>query len=201
MFIQVDRNMIIPKKMNEDSVLFSEGEQTGFQNIYNTNFEMLCHYADSILKDRFIAEDIVADCFVKFWEDRKTIQINSNVKSYLLRSVKNKCIDHLRKHLRNNELQIEDGLDFLDLKSTVSFFKENDPLEIKELELKIKKAIDDLPDACRNIFILNRFNGMKYKEIAKELDISVNTVEVQMGRALQKLRLSLNEYLYILLVL
>lgn len=193
--------MIIREKSQRSSVPFNEGDHTGFKDFFNENFNSLCHYADSIVKDRFIAEDVVEDCFVKFWEDQKTIRINSNKKSYLYQAVKNKCIDQLRKQARYNELKIEDSIDLVHLKSSALYLNEPNALEIAELELKIKKAIDNLPEACRNIFIMNRFDGMKYKEIAAELGISVNTVEVQMGRALQKLRFSLEEYLYILLVL
>lgn len=193
--------MISREKREKSSVPFYEVEQTGFKDFFNENFNSLCHYAESIMKDRFIAEDIVEDCFVKFWEDRKTIRIKSNIKSYLYGTVKNKCIDQLRKQARNNELKIENSIDLVHLKSSTAYLNETNSLEIAELETKINKAIDDLPEACRNIFIMNRFDGMKYKEIAAELGISVNTVEVQMGRALHKLRLSLEEYLYILLVL
>ena len=192
--------MSVQEKMNGESVLFIKEEQTSFKDAFNANFDKLCLYAESIMKDCFVAEDIVVDCFVKFWEDRETIHVKSNVKNYLYCTVKNKCIDQLRKQARIHELKIEESIDISSLKSTAPLFYEPKPLETEELELKIKKAIDNLPEACRTIFVLNRFEGMKYKEIAKELNISVNTVEVQMGRALQKLRISLGEYLYVLLV-
>ena len=123
-------------------------------------------------------------------------------KSYILNSIyciSNSNIDNnKRDEKRYYEIEIEKAVELTSLKSSSAYFDVTDPMEIKELEQKIEEAIDELPKACRTIFLLNRKQGLKYKEIADKLNLSVNTVEVQMGRALKKLKVSLSEYLFVL---
>ena len=176
-------------------------DQSELKNIFYFNFNVLCHYAESIIKDKSYAEDIVIECFEKFWEDRDRINIKENIRSYLFRSVHNRSVDYLRQRKRYYEIEIEKAAELTTLKESSAYFDATDPLEIKELEKKIEDAIDELPDACKTIFLLNRKQGLKYKEIADQLDLSVNTVEVQMGRALKKLKLSLSEYLFVMFIL
>ncbi len=175
--------------------------QIGLKNIFYANFDVLCHYAESIIKDRNYAEDVVIESFERFWEDRGKIKIKENARSYLFRSVRNRCIDHLRQKKRYFEIEIEKASELSSLKLSPAYFDSSDPLEIKELEQKIEDAIGRLPESCRDIFLMNRRQGLKYKEIADKLGLSINTVEVQMGRALKKLRVSLSEYLFVLFTL
>ncbi|QGY42794.1 RNA polymerase sigma-70 factor [Maribellus comscasis] len=171
------------------------------KEIFYFYFDSACLYAESIIKDKNYAEDLVIECFERLWEEREKIFVRESVRNYLFRSVRNKCIDHLRQKKRYFEIEIEKAFELNSLKASSAYFDTTDPLELKELEQMIEDAIDQLPDACKTIFLLNRKHGLKYKEIAEQLNLSVNTVEVQMGRALKKLKMSLSEYLFVLFCL
>ncbi len=141
------------------------------------------------LNDLDAAEEIVQDLFVKFWENRNNIKISSSVRSYLFRSVRNSCLNFL-KHLKieetykqYNEEQRESGV-----------ISAEDEFEGSELEIKIRKAIDQLPPARKKVFIMSRFEGLKYREIAEKSGISIKTVENQMGKAIKFLRQELADY-------
>jgi RNA polymerase sigma-70 factor, ECF subfamily len=110
------------------------------------------------------------------------------VKSYLITSVKNKCLNYIR----NNKKFIED---IADIENYDIEFEENDKLIEEELTNKIEAAIAELPEKCREIFIMSRYENFKYQEIADKLEISVKTVETQMSKALQHMRNKLSDYI------
>jgi RNA polymerase sigma-70 factor (ECF subfamily) len=135
------------------------------------------------------AEDIVQDLFYNYWKNREKIDITTSLKSYLYQAVRNKClkaIDHQQvKERYTNELQVQSQGDG-DLTPT--------NIEAEELNQIIENTIDELPERCKEIFILNRFEGMKYHEIAQKLSISIKTVEANMGKALKIFRVNLKGY-------
>lgn len=178
----------------------NDGNKKVFKEIFHQNFTFLCHYAENILKNKSTAEDIVEEFFVRLWEKHETIRIRSNLKSYMLRSVHNQCIDHLRHEATGPEYQIESYTDLSLLNLSSACYMDSEKIEWAELDKKINEAIGQLPEACRNIFLMSRFDDLTYREIAERLNVSVNTVEMQMSRALKKLRVSLKEYLPMLLL-
>ncbi|MEZ5103997.1 MAG: RNA polymerase sigma-70 factor [Draconibacterium sp.] len=189
-----------------ESIIHNEGhsdlsDPINLKDLFYFYFDTLCLYSDSIIKDKNYAEDIVIECFERLWEDKDKITIQGNIRNYLFRAVRNKSIDYLRKKKRFLEIEIEKATELETLKASSAFFETTNPLELKELEQKIESAIEGLPDSCKAIFVLNRKEGLKYKEIAEKLNLSVNTVEVQMGRALKKLKVSLSGQMYILFLL
>ena len=131
-----------------------------------------------------ISEEIVQDAFIYIWEKRENIQIKTSLKSYLFTTVRNKSINYIKNELPKQ--QLSENL------SAASLFINDDEHEDQELKIKVQKAIDQLPMKCKQIFILSRYSGYTYKEISEELEISVKTVENQMGIAFQKLRLFLS---------
>lgn len=150
-------------------------------------------YAKEFTEDMDTAEEIVQGFFVKFWTEREQIHIILSVKAYLVKSVRNKCLDFL-KHRKimdkyNKEIQKElpDEAD-----------EGEEVIMTYELKEKIEKSINALPENCKEIFKKSRDEGKKYKEIAGELGISVKTVEAQIGKALKKLREELKDFLVIL---
>ena len=175
-----------------------EGNIIVFKEVFNQNFAFLCNYSENIVKNKNTAEDIVEEFFIRFWEKRASIRINTNLKSYMLRSVHNQSIDYLRKKAAGIEARIEEYTDLSMLKLITTFHSASEAIELNELNNKIDVAINQLPEACRRIFTMNRFEDLTYKEIASRLNVSVNTVEMQMSRALKKLRVSLKDYLQIL---
>jgi RNA polymerase sigma-70 factor (ECF subfamily) len=172
-----------------------QGDEQAFQIIFENNYKPLCLTAGYFVNELAIAEEIVQDLFVKFWEQKDTLEINSSVSSYLNIAVKNKCRNHLahekvKKRYQENYLLNERQQNSCDQLFTDPYLKE-----------KISSSIEKLPPKRRQIFEMSRFKGYKYREIADELQISQKTVEAQMGKALASLYLSLKEYLPILLIL
>ena len=160
-----------------------------FEDLFKSQYEKLCAVANQYLKDLEAAEETVQAIFVKFWENRELIIVSQSHNSYLHTSVKNSCLNQL-KHLKIKEAYKEHNQREIE-------YEENqieDHTSENELAAKIKTAIDDLPEGRRNIFILSRYEGLKYKEIAERLNISVKTVENQMGSALKFLKTQLSEY-------
>ncbi len=164
-----------------------------FEKLFNFYCQPLLNFSRRYVLDKQIAENIVQDIFVKIWTNRSALDPGKSIKSYLFTSVKNESLKHLR-HLDVEQRGAE--------KLITSAFNDNSPdinLNTAELEELVEKAIKELPEKCREIFAMSRFDNLKYSEIALILNISVKTVETQMGRALKKLRDRLKPFLVILL--
>ncbi|MFT6879583.1 MAG: RNA polymerase sigma-70 factor (ECF subfamily) [Psychromonas sp.] len=172
-----------------------EGNRTAFEAVFRTYYEDLSRYAFSILRKKEESEDLVQQVFVNFWEKREQTIISGSLKSYLFRSVHNQSLN-LIKHEKVKANYVEHSQYF----DTKFHSEVEEELEGKELESKIAEAIDTLPNQCRKIFIMNRMESLKYKEIADQLDISIKTVENQIGKALKVLRGSLASYLSVILI-
>lgn len=160
-----------------------------FENLFREHYQMLCSYALRFVGDPDTAEEIVQDLFYTLWERRMELNINSSVKSYLFSAVHNRClkfIEHrsVEQKYRSYYLRHESEIDSGDM----------DSASLAEMQQIINRVLDSLPERCGKIFRLNRFEGLKYQEIAEQLSISVKTVEANMGRALRVLRKSLKEF-------
>ncbi|MDX9881167.1 MAG: RNA polymerase sigma-70 factor [Prolixibacteraceae bacterium] len=180
----------------------ANGNKKGFEILFRTYYKRLCAYAVGFVSQNDIAEDLVTDVFLNFWEKRESLTIHKSVSSYLFQSVKNSCINYLnreksRKHIISEN---EAALLALKIKYPVSDKYPLTDLIGRELEEKIKAEIEKLPEQCREIFYLSRFEERSHKEIADQLGISENTVKVQIYRALIKLRVGLKDYLPILIL-
>lgn len=161
-----------------------------FDQIYLENFPTLHRYAYTILNDRELAEEMVHQVFLKILERTEPVDLHTSLKSYLLRSVNNECLNYIKhQKVRQNyhSYAIHSMRDRVENPSS--------KLACQELELHIAQAINDLPEQCRTIFQLSRFEDLKYGEIAIQLGISVKTVESHMRKALKRLRLELADYL------
>jgi RNA polymerase sigma-70 factor (ECF subfamily) len=145
------------------------GDSVAFEELFNLYCQQLINFARRYVLDKQIAENIVQDVFVSIWQ-----------------AVKNNSLKHLR-HLKIENKGIDDSPTYI-----YDDERPDKKLDEKEVELKIHQAINELPEKCREIFKMNRFENLKYAEIAEILDISIKTVETQMGRALKKLRDRLN---------
>ena len=164
--------------------------------LFRSHFTGLCFFAQKYVKDIDTAKEIVQDAFLSLWEKRDTIDMDRQVKSYLTMIIHNKCTNYLRDNRKfdTNILQIENLLDVPEYEST-------DSMVTGELKGSIESAINELPEKCREIFVMNRYENLKYQEIADKLQISVKTVETQMSKALQHMRLRLAAYLTVLVAL
>lgn len=174
----------------------TEGDETAFEMIFKTHYQSLCNYAFTFLQDRDEAEETVQSTFLTIWEKRKSIQIQTSLKSYLYRAVRNTCLNAI-KHSKIKQKHVEEVM----FTSEQSHEGVAQSVISSELDQKIGTALMALPEQCRLIFKLSRFEDLKYSEIADQLNISVKTVENQMGKALKIMREQLKEYLPILIIL
>ena len=178
-------------------------ENKTFERIYIRYYSRMKRFAREYVVSNEDAENILQDIFMDFWEKREVYLKHANLTAYLFVSVKNKCIDYLRRKVR--EQKATDRLQkeyILALKINLDSLEALDEGIFEEDDVKgiIYKAINSLPDKCREIFIMSKMQGKKQKDIAEELNISVNTVETQMGIAYKKLKVELKN-LYSLLFL
>ncbi len=173
------------------------GNEEAYRYIYNHHYALLCYVADSYVKDKFLAESIVGDTIFHLWEIRETLDISVSVRSYLLRAVRNRCLNYLSSGHEKREVAFSALLpdEMTDDKLMKS---DSHPLGLlleRELEDEIDKAIDKLPAECRQVFNKSRYEGKTYQEISHELGISVNTVKYHIKNALASLSASLSKYL------
>ncbi len=177
--------------LTEDKELYIKlktGDERAFQTLFRKYYPAMCHFACQYLNDNELAEETVQDMFVKIWEKRESLNIETSVKHYFFRSVRNHCLNQIqhekiKKQYANAVLE-----SFQQEINTEQYYLEVD------LVKRIEKSIDSLPPKRKEIFRLSREQGMKYKEIAETLEISVKTVEAQMGLALKHLREELKDY-------
>lgn len=171
-------------------------DEASYELLFRSNFKGLCFFAQKYVKDFETAKEIVQDAFVILWEKRAAMDTDRSVKSYLTTTIHNKCNNYLRDNRKFN-------YEILSLENLVQSdgYVQADRLIEVELADNITKAINELPEKCRQVFLMSRNENLKYQEIADKLAISVKTVETQMSKALQHMRLRLAEYLVLLIVL
>lgn len=165
-------------------------EDSSFEALFKANFKRLFSYALTLLHDDCHAEEIVQNVFYKIWEKKGRIGIETSVVAYLYRSVYNDCINYLKhKKVRAAYVQHKSWTQKNESDSASS------KVQLSELHEKLDIALAELPEQCRTIFQMSRFEDLKYQEIALKLGISIKTVENQMGKALRVLRTKLADYL------
>lgn len=159
------------------------GDSSAFEFLFNKYYSPLCLLAAKTLHDLDSAREVVQNLFVYIWENRENINIQHSVKSYLVTSVRFNCYRYEKKQsiMLPIESVLEDVADEL-----------YDSLELEELHQQLLSAIEELPCQCQRIFRMSRFEEMKYSEIAEKLNLSIKTIETQMGKALKMLRKRLN---------
>ena len=162
-----------------------------FSEIYLAYYPKLLRFAAEYVILKEDAENIVQDLFVSLWENKYLLANAENLNAYLFKLVKNRCIDFLRVKIRekdrNEKIQESFNLELkLKLDSLEEFDKQGYTKD--DLERLMSEAIDNLPERCRQIFIMSKIEKLKYNEIATQLNLSVNTIENQIGIALKKLK-------------
>lgn len=178
-------------------MLYLKGD---FEKLYKLYYPKMFAFAKNYVPANEDAENIVQDVFLILWERKEEIEISFTLTTYLFTLVKNRCLNFLRHKLIEEEYnsQMKEELGFkLYALETFDYSYQSE----EELQEVIRRALDTLPERCREVFIKSRIEGFKYKEISDELGISVNTVENQMVTALKKLRVALKDYLPLLLFL
>ncbi len=170
-------------KLNEKELIkqLQIGDTNAYKYLFTEYYDWLCNYVYKLCGNKSIAEDIVQEALIKFWEKRKSIKISSSVKNYLFRT----CYNQFLQHVKSKKVQF-DRLDKIQWEAISEDSLESDVNDIR-IE-KLNSLIDQLPLRCRQIFVQNKFDKRKYKEIAIDMGISIKTVENQMSKALHFLR-------------
>lgn len=174
---------------DEDELIkrLSNHDKTAFEQVFRTYYPDLCKFCIKYVRDEQIAEEIVQEVFINIWERRANLTITTSIKSYLFTAIRNRSFNYLKLQLPKEQKKVDlEGVGFMEEDSY------EQEMIMNELRDYVHEAIESLPNKCRIIFNLSRNAGMTYKEIAEELDISVKTVENQIGLALKKLRENLN---------
>lgn len=161
-----------------------------FEALFRENHAHCLAFATHYTGDSHVAEEVVQQVFLRLWEKRETITITGPVKAYLFSAIRNTAISQWRKDVVRTEKETGFG--------KVSETAIGAGEEVKELERLYRQALERLPERCREVFVLSRQQNLKYAEIAAAMNISVKTVENQMGKALKILHQELKEYLPLL---
>ncbi|MFY8019794.1 MAG: RNA polymerase sigma-70 factor, partial [Bacteroidia bacterium] len=183
-----DSTMII----HSDSYSWTDiknGNEPAFEHFFKLHYSELCRFAFSFLGDKDEAEEMVQQVFFNLWAKREAIQLSSSLRAYLFSAVRNKSlnrIEHAQVKLMHEKTYLRNESSHADEAAK--------KLLQKELNELIKESIDALPEQCRLVFGMSRFENLKYAEIAEQLGISIKTVEKHMGRALKELRERLKDY-------
>lgn len=179
----------------------NNGDKAAFEKLYRTNYVQLCDFIHRYVDSPDICEELVQDLFVSIWSMKDSWNPKGTPRSYLYKGAKNRALDYLkhreveRRYLREQKIKMENE------HLSASANPHNGEVVDQGLADKIEEAIERLPERGKLIFNLSRENGLTYREIADFLDISVKTVETQMGRNFKKLRKHLFEYLSVLTVI
>lgn len=178
--------------MEEHNLLIGlkKGEADAFSRLFMTYYKDLVLFGGNYLPDKEMCEDIVQSVFLRLWHEHASIEIETSLKSYLLKSVRNSCLDEIRHrdvvHQHEEFVLSNTVLDDIDTDQYVLY---------SDLSRHVEEALGKLPATCREAFDMNRFQGLKYREIAERLHVSERTVEVRIGKALALLRHHLKDFL------
>ena len=173
----------------EEERSISEDFKT-FDQLFKSNYEGLCHFVTQIVSCHHTAEEIVADVFWKLWKNRADLKINRSLNAYLKTAVRNQSIDYLRKKNRLRRMESK-----MDVQNFINKECPESILIVQELRDQIEHSVESLPPQGQNVYRLSRDKGLKYKEIAEFLDISLKTVETHMRRSLISIRREMAGYI------
>lgn len=170
----------------KDELLFAQmrlNDSKAFEMLFKRHYKPLCRRVNTMLNDEDATEDVVQQLFIKIWESRETLQTPDSVAAYLFTAARNRALNYIKSQSRksDNEVPLTHLHDEADNKT-------EEQMDANELQKALYAAIDALPDKRKEVFVLSRFEGKSYKEIAEIMQISVKTVEAQMGKALATLR-------------
>ncbi len=175
--------------------LIREGNERAFDQAFILHFKKLHAYARTFVRDGEIAEELVQNVFCRVWEKRTQLNADGYLRSYLYRAVHNECLNHLKHQKVRESFSVHYSKQMEHNEADLS-----NEIHAGELQKQVHRAVNELPEQCRAIFQMSRFEQLKYHQIAEQLNISVKTVENQMGKALKILRVKLADFLPLLFI-
>lgn len=184
--------MMQRKKISSVEDELKSGDVDVYECIFKEYYRPLVVFALKYINNAETAREIVQDFFVKLYEKRHSVNIDTSLKSYLYKSVYNACLNYIsqnemrNRHFKNMALQTEDSVI-------------DDQVAAVELQNRIYECIESMPEQCKKIFKMNRFEGLRNEQIAHKLNLSKRTVETQISKALRILRKKLNDYVSVII--
>ncbi|GAB2796501.1 hypothetical protein GCM10027275_47300 [Rhabdobacter roseus] len=176
---------------------FEADAQKGCELLFRLYYRAMCTHAVRFVYSREVAEDLVSDLFYTFWNTQAYLGVHTSYRAYLFRSVRNRAYNYLA-----NDLKKADPLEFAHQQEGSLTDSPEQMMGLEELYHKIDELVATLPPQCRKVFLMNRFEGRKCKDIALELQLSPRTVETHVQKALNVLKLGLkDQWLWLLLIL
>ncbi len=177
--------------MHSDSEIIGrirQGDKQEFEKLFRSSYVSLVRYAKTLIRDHDASEEIVQDLFFRLWQDRQNLRIESSLNGYLFRSVHNRALHYIehQKVISRHAGEMIAGAELTSEPVTEAIY-------YHELQVRVARVLERLPERCRMIFRMNRFEGLKYNEIADKLAVSLKTVEADMGKALKEFRKALAE--------
>ncbi|OJV39217.1 MAG: RNA polymerase subunit sigma-70 [Bacteroidia bacterium 43-41] len=175
-----------------------------FNNLFNEYYDRFIRFAWGYVKEKEVAEDFVSEAFTIYWENREDLLPDTKAQAYILTIIKNKCLNYLQ-HIQvrqRAEKEINDHAEWL-LSTRINTLQACDPDFIfsDEIQKIVESTLDKLPPRTRQIFILNRYQGLSYQDIANQMDLSIKTIEFHISKALAQLRFSLKDFICLSLFL
>lgn len=180
----------MPRHADEMDALFQRvmrDEHHAFEAIFHQTYPRLCAYSNRLVRDPQLAEEIVDDVFSNVWNNRKRITINTSFQAYLVRAVRNRSLDYLRQMKQEKNRWVLELTENLPCRQSIA----SELMVVEELHDRIHAAVRVLPQQCRIIFQMSREQDLRYRDIARQLNISIKTVDTQINRALKHLRRAL----------
>jgi len=179
------------KNINQNDLLFvkrlKNGEELAYKQLFDIYYRRLVAFAFKLLNDLDLSRNVVQDIIVMYYEKRNEIYIHTSLKSLLFQSVRNRCLNIIKKNV------MEQKHHKLILANNSEIEQPFENLEYNELENCISNTIENLPEQCKKIFTMSRYEGINNQKIADELNISKRTVETQISKALKRIRIDLNK--------
>lgn len=178
------------------------GDEIAYKYIYERQYKVLCMIANEYVHDTFTSEMIVSDVIFAIWKNRENLDINQSLRNYLIKAVRNRCLNYLSQTELHENAKFHIG-NLLEKEQTDYENHNSYPLSNlieKELDIRIHKSIASLPEMTRRIFCLSRFDHLKYEEIASEINVSVDVVKYHIKSGLSHLREDLKDYLSVFLL-
>ena len=160
-----------------------DDDHSAFEQIFRSSYRELCAYSSQLVVCPQLAEEIVDDVFCSLWHNRKRIRINTSFRAYLITSIRNRCLDSIRRS-RGKKIYMLEHAQAVRCKQSIAW----ESLMYEELRDRINCAVNRLPKQCQTIFRMSREEELPYKDIAQRLNISIKTVDAQIGRALKHIR-------------
>lgn len=193
----VSNSLNITKNSHQWINELQKGNEEYFELLFHTYYKPLCRFAVRYTGTVSLAEEMVQEVFLNIWKQRAEWNPQTSIRAYLYQSVRNQALDHLKHHQVREKYDAEVGheLHQHEFEDEIPYWQSDRFIKL------VNQQIEQLPERCRQIFKLHRFDGLTYKEIAEVLQLSTNTVEVQMYRAMKTLRSRMLPYLTIIFCL